>query len=283
MPVRITALYSYPIKACGRLEHQSAALEAYGLAHDRHWMFVSDSDETRGRFLTQRELPPLAVIQPSFVADDLHIEAPGHGSISVPLMIAADTPTRSVVIWRDTADAHDEGDRAAAWASAYLGTPVRLVRMAQAHYRRVDPTYSQQTAQVGFADAYPILVTNESSLDDLNDRLLERDKDALPMTRFRPNVVIADADAWAEDAWSQFEIAGIRFEGVKLCARCAVTTVDQETGTRPDVTEPTATLATFRKRERGVMFGQNVVHRGTGMLSVGDAVRVVEVFPIEAP
>lgn len=273
MTVHITALYTYPIKSCGRLQHDQIAVAERGLLHDRRWLIVGADDS---EFLTQRELPRMALIQPAFTDAALTLSAPGMTPLSLPLAIPTDAPTMPVAIWRDTAIAHDEGKDAADWLSTFLAHPVRLVRMADAHYRRVDPAYSPESAQVGFADGYPILLANESSLDELNIRLQLRSKSPVPMTRFRPNIVVTGAPAFAEDHWSSFAINGIDFEGVKLCARCVVTTVDQETGASPDVKEPTATLATFRNHERGVLFGQNVVQRGQGVIAVGDAVQISE-------
>jgi len=283
MTLHITALYTYPIKACARLEHDHIALSARGLQDDRRWMIVSDQPDEQGKFLTQRELPRLAVIQPSLDAEALHIAAPEQGAITIPLALSPDAPTRSVVVWRDTVAANDEGDAAAAWLSDFLAYRVRLVRMADAHYRRVDEKYVPETAQTSFTDGYPIMLTNEASLDDLNVRIQMRGKTPIPMNRFRPNIVIQGAPPFAEDRWAAFSINGITFEGVKLCVRCAVLTVDQVAGVVPDVQEPSATLATFRKRERGVVFGQNVVHRALGALSVGDALDVVEQYEHTAP
>jgi uncharacterized protein YcbX len=271
MTIHITALYTYPIKSCGRIQHERIAVAERGLLHDRRWMVVGADDSA---FLTQRELPRMALVQPAFTDSALTLSAPGMSALDVPLAMPADAPTMPVVVWRDTAIAHDEGSAAAEWLSAFLAHPVRLVRMADAHYRRVDPVYSPESAQVGFADGYPILLVSESSLDELNIRLQLRGKAPIPMARFRPNIVISGAPAFAEDHWSAFAINGIDFEGVKLCARCVVTTVDQETGEAPDPKEPTATLATFRNHERGVLFGQNVVHRGQGVIAVGDAVQI---------
>lgn len=283
MAITITALYTYPIKGCARLEHQTMTIAERGPRDDRRWMLVNASGDAPGRFISQREAPRLAIIQPSLSDTALTVAAPGRSPLAIPLALAEGTPTRSVSIWRDAAEAHDEGDEAAAWFSDAIGLPARLMRMADSHYREVDPRYNPLRAPVGFADGYPILLANTASLNDLNDRMVERDKDPVPMARFRPNVVISGAPAWAEDTWARFEIGGLAFDGLKLCARCAVPTVDQSTGERPDPTEPSATLALFRKRERGVMFGQNVVNRGTGVLHVGDALTVRETYATEAP
>jgi uncharacterized protein YcbX len=249
-------------------------LDARGFAHDREWMIVQDDDEERGMFLTQRELSELALIQPALSDDALTLCAPEMPPLVVPLAHDADARTLPVVVWRDTCIGVDEGDAAASWVSAHLGLAARLVRMQPGFVRPVDVTYAKTPAQTGFADGYPLLVISEASLADLNARLVKRGKAPVPMARFRPNIVVSGCDAYAEDEWTRIEIGGVPLDCVKTCARCAITTVDPATATIPDAQEPLATLATYRKISRGVIFGQNVVHRGLGRLSVGDAVTI---------
>jgi hypothetical protein len=270
MAIRVTGLYTYPIKSCGRLSHERLLLDERGPVYDRHWMVVDEA----GRFQTQRELPRLALVQPTFAGDTLVVSAPGVGELRLPLA-APQHPAREVVVWRDTVSAVDEGDDAAAWLYSFLGASVRLVRMADGFRRGVDPTYAQSPAIVSFADGYPLLLAADESVNDLNARLEKRGKAPLPMSRFRPNVVIQGAGAWAEDDWTRITVGGLPFDVVKPCARCATTTVDQATGTIPDHEEPLATLATFRKAARGVMFGQNIIHREQGALCLGDPVAII--------
>jgi uncharacterized protein YcbX len=146
-----------------------------------------------------------------------------------------------------------------------LDRPCRLVTTAAEHRR---PT-EDGCAEIAFADGYPLLLISDSSLTELNRRLPE----ALPMDRFRPNVVIEHAEPFAEDAWATVDLGDVRVDVLKPCARCAITRVDQATGIRGDG-EPLRTLGTFRKAKGGVMFGQNAAHRTTGELAVGDAVTV---------
>ncbi|MDX2141574.1 MAG: MOSC N-terminal beta barrel domain-containing protein [Chloroflexota bacterium] len=268
----ISSLHIYPIKSCGGIDVTQATLTPRGFEYDRQWMIVQDDDEERGMFLTQRELPEMALIQPIVEGDTLLVRAPGMSALRVPLAQPPDAPTMPVVVWRDTCVAVDEGTLAAQWVSDYLRAAARLVRMADAFVRPVDPTYAKTPAQTGFSDGYPLLLISEASLVDLNERLIGRGKASIPMRRFRPNIVVTGCDAYAEDNWSSFTIAGLSFEGVKLCARCPITTVDPATGSIPDVQEPLATLATYRKATRGVLFGQNVIHRESGTISIGDLV-----------
>jgi uncharacterized protein YcbX len=118
---------------------------------------------------------------------------------------------------------------------------------------------------VSFADGYPFLIANEASLADLNRRA----GTDLPMNRFRANLVVRGAEAWAEDHWQEFTVGEVRFRSAKPCGRCQVTTTDQATG-EVRGPEPLATLSTFRDSAFGVRFGMNLVAIGTGTLRIGD-------------
>jgi uncharacterized protein YcbX len=189
---------------------------------------------------------------------------------NLALPVIAEGQTREVLVWRDRCAAVDQGDEVAEWLSRFLRRPCRLVRMAEDHVRRVDPVYAVSEAdQVGFADGYPFLIISEESLADLNARLAQ----PLLMNRFRPNIVVRGGAAYAEDGWCRVRIGGIEFSLVKACARCAITTTDQATAQVGR--EPLATLATYRRVERGVLFGQNAIHAATGAIRVGDPLEVL--------
>jgi uncharacterized protein YcbX len=178
-------------------------------------------------------------------------------------------PRRSIRIWDDVVHATDLGDEAARWISSFLGADCRVVFMPDDVVRPVDPRYAQPGDRVGFADAYPFLLISQGALGELNRRL----KSPLPMNRFRPNLVVDGVPPHAEDGWARIAIGGVMFEVVKPCARCVVTTTDQETGERGH--EPLRTLATYRRTNGKVHFGQNLIHQGGGELRVGDAVEVL--------
>ncbi len=269
--MHLSGIFTYPIKSCGALAHHEIELDKRGPVWDRRWM-VTDSD---GMFLTQRELPQLAIIQPRFEDGSLYLSAPGMSEISLPLEREPGDIWR-VQVWRDTCAAWDEGDELATWLSDFLNADARLARMADDFVRPVDLTYAAPNTPVGFADAFPLLIVSEASLDDLNQRLNERGKEALPMSRFRPNLVVSGVDAFAEDRWKTVQIGDVLLDVVKPCARCATTTVDQVTGTVPDSAEPLATLNTFRKQNGKVMFAQNAIHRAPGIVRVGDVVAEIQ-------
>ncbi len=262
--VTVAALYIYPVKSCAGIRCAQATLEARGLRHDRGWMIVDGHDE----FLTQREHPRLALITPQLEADTLRLTTPEGQAVSIPTTGVVG-PTRRVRVWRDWCEAVDQGDPAAQLFSDWLGESVRLVKMADAFNRRVDPHYARTPALTGFSDGYPLLLISEASLDALNARL----DTPLPMNRFRPNLVVSGCDPHAEDGWQQVQINTLVFDVAKPCERCTVTTTDQTTGERG--VEPLRTLATYRRAGTKVYFGQNLIHRTVGILAVGEPVEVV--------
>ena len=261
---RVRGLYHYPIKSCRGTSLEVAVVGVRGIVADRQWMVV-DSDS---HFLTQRELPRLALIEPSLRNGLLEISAPDVPTLSVRVGEAGERV--EVVVWGDRCVAVDHGPEAATWFSHVLGTPCRLVRIADDEVRRADREFAAPTDQVGFADGFSFLLTSRASLDELNRRL----ESPLPMNRFRPNIVIDGIEPFEEDGWKRIRIDGITFEVAKPCARCVTTTVDQHTAERSK--EPLRTLATFRKQTGGVMFGQNLIHDRTGVLRVGADVEILE-------
>lgn len=269
-PIEITGLFTYPIKSCRGLSHASVNLDEFGPAWDRRWMLV----DSEGGFITQRTYPRLAQVSVSVCESDLVVETAGCAGLRVPLESDRGV-SRRVIVWRDGCDAWDEGNDAGAWFTNLLGVPIRLVRMVDSFVRPASPQWVSFSARVSFADAFPLLLANEASLVDLNRRLVDRGADRVAMNRFRPNIVIRGAPAWAEDGWKQIRVGSLLLDVVKPCTRCVMTTTDQQTGEIPDRAEPLATLATFRRWENSVVFAQNVAHHGAGELSIGDAVEVL--------
>ncbi len=269
--MRVAGLFHYPVKSLRGVSVETLKLGARGPLHDREWMLV----DPQGRFLSQRGTPLMATLLASLMSDTLRLSDDTGAFFDVAR--ANDGTSFDVTVWRDTVPAIDCGDAAAIWLEARLNQPCRLVRMRASTIRPLDPKFSPRPdAQTGFADGYPVLLTNSASLDALNRDLAR----ALGMERFRPNVVITGAPAWAEDEWRVVQAGAVTFDLVKPCARCAVITTDQRSGEKPDGATPLTVLAASRTLPPfGAIFGQNAVHRADGTLRLGDPLTVLEKQP----
>ncbi len=262
--MQVSALHIYPIKGCRARAVSTVEIDHLGLVGDRRLMLV-DAD---GRFLSQRADPQLATIAPELDGHALTVTTGGASPLTLDL--DAEGTARTVSIWSSIVTAIDQGDLAAAWFSEVVGRAVRLVWFTGPSHRPIDPAFTPRAdAETAFTDGYPMLVVMERSLADLNGRL----EAAVPMSRFRPNVVVNGGSPWCEDAWRGLTIGSLACDAVKPCARCVVTTTDQVTGAQHPAQEPLRTLAGFRRQQPfGAIFGQNVVPRGPGTIAVGDAV-----------
>lgn len=276
LTVRIESLACYPIKGCHRVECESAELLHTGLRHDREWMIV----EPDGRFITQRTDAVLATVTPSFDLEGqaLAVTAPGCATLRVPL--ATRGARRAVRIWNDTCAADDQGDAAAEWISALVGRPLRLVRFAPDGVRHADPRFARDDfAPVKFSDAFPVLVTQSGSLAALNEEIAASGaaptEAPLPMTRFRPNIVLAGLAPFDEDRIDRLCIGKAVLRLAKPSTRCIVTTTGQETGTRGVEPLPTLKRLRWNRELKGVTFGENATVLQPGTLRVGDAVEVI--------
>lgn len=248
--IEVTELNIYPVKSMRGTALARVSLTATGLQWDRQWMVV----DGKGTFLSQRSHPQLARIVPEVRGETLSLSAPGLAPLAVPLRLEG-TPV-PVRVWDDACVGVEQGSEAHAWVSRVLGQSVRLVRVAPDFGRRANPRFAGAVpAPVTFPDGYPVLVCNEASLADLNNRLPEH----IPMERFRPNIVLRGLPAWAEDRIESLAIGPVTLRLVKPCVRCVIPSIDQRTGERS--TDPTAALKKFRfsKELRGVMFGENAV------------------------
>lgn len=266
----LSALYRYPLKS-GQVEPLATAhLDALGLQGDRRWMVV---EAASGRFLTQRLLPQMGRIEARW--DDgygaLWLNAPGMPGLRVA-MPGADEALRGVSIWRDLLQVPDAGDAAAHWLSRFLERSCRLVAIPELRARQVDTAYAEPGEKVHFADGFPLLLIGQGSLDDLSARVGR----PLDMLRFRPNLVVQGAPAFAEDGWKRIRIGGVEFRVAKPCSRCILTTVDPHTGERDPQREPLATLMQYRQVDGEALFGQNLIAEGQGELRVGMPVEILE-------
>ncbi len=262
---RVSGLWIYPLKSAAGTPVGAIDIGAVGPEGDRRYMVVTRD----GGMVTQRQCPRLALVRPALTATGLRLEAPGLEAVELvrPERGARRRPAR---VWADTVEAATVEGPVGPWLSEALGREVGLVYLPDDVVRPVDPRYrSRDEDRVSFADGFPLLVATEASLADLNARLAT----PVGMDRFRPNLVVAGASApWAEDGWARLVIGGLAFDVAKPCARCVMTTIDQRSARGGE--EPLKTLATFRRRQGKVLFGQNLVHLGRGRIAVGDRVEV---------
>ena len=274
----------YPVKSCAGIAVTTALLTAAGLEvdgiADREWMLV----DAHGHFLTQRTHPRMAQITPRLSDGVLLLSAPGllPHAIALQRPVSADACLRSVTIWDDTLNADDCGDASAAWFAQALGTACRLVRFPANARRPCSTRWSSGVqATTRFADGYPLLVIGAASLFDLNDKLRAAGRSALPMNRFRPNLVIDGLAAFEEDYVSQFTFGAAHLKPVKPCPRCPIPSIDQATGVFN--ADPLDILQVYRRQAQlgdAVCFGMNcIVTAGAGeRLSVGQSVEAALAF-----
>ena len=290
MTARITSLHIYPIKSCAAIDLPMSLIDRAGLLGDRRWMILT----AEGQFMTQRQWPAMARIRPAMTARDLELSAPDMPTLRVPLdgsQLSASV--RDVTVWKDTVPAREESSEAAAWLSQALGVSCMLVKVDIEARRPAKTEWVDRWREAhedladgfdgdhffGFADGFPLLITNQASLDDLNARLVAKGEAAVPMDRFRPNIVIqGEWEAFEEDVTAALSIGDVQLAIVKPCTRCPMPNVDQRTGERYD--EPGVTLAGYRQLEIGVVFGQNaIVNAPPGSrLKVGDEVEIEFAF-----
>jgi uncharacterized protein len=261
----LSGIFVYPIKSCRGVARTHHEVGRTGFHLDRRWMLVDE----QGLFLSQRAHPVMATIGIAIGAEHLIVTSGTFDPLMVPFDTSGSRAAR-VRVWDDAVEALEYPNRFGRWFSDILGLPCRLVYVPDATARPVSEKYGQPGDRVGFADAYPFLLISEASLEDLNHRLAE----PVPMDRFRPNLVITGSSRFAEDHWRRIRIGKLTFRVVKPCMRCTVPGVDQLTGLEGK--EPMATLAQFRRQGNGVVFGQNVIHDGTGILETGMNVDILE-------
>jgi uncharacterized protein YcbX len=260
--VRLSEIWIYPIKSLGGINLQQAQVMEKGLQYDRRWMLIDED----GNFMTQRKLPELALFKIKLDNTNLHIQYHSD-SIRIPL-VTTDQPLRPVTIWNDHVLAYEVSPEISAWFSRCLKITCRLVFFPEQQSRPVDPRYKIADEQVSLADAYPFLIIGQETLALLNSKL----EHPVPMNRFRPNFVFSGGASHDEDSWRDFTIGTNRFVGVKPCARCVLTTVNQETAETGK--EPLRTLATYRSKDNKVLFGQNLLAVDHNSVKVGDVITI---------
>ncbi len=276
----VSKINIYPIKSLRGISLKTSIVEDRGLEHDRRFMIVDANNE----LLTQREFSKMATISVEVTEDGLNISAEGICKLAIPN--GFDGAEKAIVrVWQSYCEALVAADEINKWFCEVLNTTCRLVQMPSNSRRLINNLFNVNDDIVSFADGYPLLVIGESSLRDLNEKL----EKSIPMNRFRPNLVVSGSETFGEDTWKKIRIGKTVFRAVKPCARCVVTTIDQETGVS-NIKEPLKTLASYRKAEEvypdsfssfglnnnDVIFGRNLVAENFGeYINIGDNVDVI--------
>lgn len=269
----ISRLFVYPVKSCAGVALDHATLLDTGLEFDRAWMVV----DTQGQFVTQRELPRMALIQPELQTFDMVLRAPGMLDQRVQLD-KIEHPVQ-VTVWKDSVPAFDMGDALAQWFSDFLGQPLRLVRFHPEHRRLSSAQWTGETEGLNqFSDGFAVLVTSVASLAELNQRLAAAGEAPVTMERFRPNIVLAGIEAHDEDRLDELLITTAQGEArlrmVKPCPRCPIPNIDPATATStPTVGDMLQTYRQTAVVGGAVAFGMNAIVLGgvDSELRVGQA------------
>ncbi|MGI5245204.1 MOSC domain-containing protein [Dactylosporangium sp. CA-139066] len=264
----LSYLATYPIKSCYRTETERAEVEPWGLAGDRRWIVVDE----QSKLITQRDCPPMGRIRPRYTESGLVLEAAGMNPLDVPFPTGGLADIRHFHRWIAATFA---GDVVAQWISRVIERPARLFYLDDPTRRPVEPDFAKPDDRVSFADGFPLLLTNEGSLRAVNDWLVEDGDEPIAMTRFRPNVVVAGAPAWAEDDWigRRIAIGDVTFRAPKPCDRCVLTTIDPETGEKGR--QPLRVLGKHRRFPEGLLFGINLIPDVRGEIAIGDEITIL--------
>ncbi len=261
---KVIGLYIYPVKSCGAVELNSLKIDDYGPIWDRNWMLV----DTNGKFISQREVPQLCQVKVKALSlENGEFELSYKDKPKLKLSPSSSSESLSVSVWAWDLKAIKCNDEVNNWFSDVVGKPVFLVENSkEITQRKIKEKYGD--SHFKFADGLPLLLIGSASLDLLNDKLKEK----ISIKNFRTNIYVETAKAHIEDEWGTIKINNLSFDLVKRCARCVMININQDTGhVNP---EALRTLAKYRKGDKGIEFGQNLVHKGLGVINLGDEINV---------
>jgi uncharacterized protein YcbX len=266
--IKLSELYIYPVKSLAGIKLNTSKLTQFGLEYDRRWMVV----DKQGKFISQREVAKMATIQTAIVEGQL-ILSYEQLKIKVPA-VNSQSQQVSVSVWKDTFMASHVSKDVDDWLTGVLGQTCQLVYMQKEVKRQVDLDFAPKGQNVSFADAFPLLVISQASLDNLNSRLDE----PVNINRFRANIIVTGTKAFAEDDWINLSINTLDYKAVKLCSRCIMPSINQQTG-QQDKVKMLATLNNFRKIDGKIKFGQNLIYKNVEFInqqsiSCGDEIKL---------
>jgi len=260
--ITIQQLSIYPVKSLRGFTVDSATLTPQGLAHDRQWMVI----DSNHRFVTQRKHGQMVLIHTEISHQQLilrHSEKPNHTPLIIDINDVPKTPEFDAIIWKDTCKVIDEGDAAGEWISDAIGMPnLRLVRMADTPRPQSQPNLLGENTHTYFADAAPYLIANTASLAAVNQQLMDKGFDAVPMENFRPNIVVAGIDAFVEHSIDGLTHTDYALKHCYPCQRCVMPTVDIATGQRHPKQQPFSLISDINampSNSKAPAFGENAI------------------------
>jgi MOSC domain-containing protein len=264
----ISGIFIYPIKSLSGIALESSSVEKRGLQYDRRWVLVNDEN----LFMHQRDHNEMALFQPSISDETMIITQKNDPNVRFEFPLKAEGTIReNVTVWDDTCKAIEVSEKVSQWFTKKLNISCRLMYMPDDSIRLADQRFAiKSDDKVSFADGYPILAISEASMALLNTKTAEE----IPADRFRPNFLINGAHPHVEDELRSFSIGSTEYYGVKPCARCVVTTINQTTAERGK--EPLKSLASYRKAGNKILFGHNIIPMNIGNVKVGDTISVKE-------
>ncbi|MFC2187094.1 MOSC domain-containing protein [Peijinzhouia sedimentorum] len=265
--MRLQDITIYPIKSFAGIDLTESEVNERGLLYDRNWMLVNK----QGKFISQREFKELSLLTTEIDNDKLKITHRFQKNFHVQLGLNESMfATSKVALWDDIMFAENVSEEASQQLSEMLKQEVSLVKIGRNTSRLADSRFVDSEIQVSFADGFPFLIISQASLDDLNSRL----ESPVEMNRFRPNIVVSGSEPFEEDKWKEIQIGECIFQIVKPCARCEITTINQQTAERGK--EPLRTLSKYRRDGNKVLFGQNMVSLKKGKIRIGDEVKILK-------
>lgn len=267
--IEISEIYIYPVKSLAGIKLKTSKLTSVGLQNDRRWMVV----DSNGKFMSQRELSKMATIKTEIIDSKLILKHK-NSIIKVP-SVANETKEMLVTVWKDTFMATHVSSKVDSWLTGILGQDCKLVYMQENVQRQIDLEFAPIGQNVSFADAYPILVISQASLDDLNSKL----ETPVNINRFRANIIVLGIKAFAEDDWQNLSINNIEYKAVKKCSRCIMPSINQQTG-KQDRVKMLTVLNRYRQIDKKIKFGQNLIYKNVNIInqqpiSCGDEIKLI--------
>ncbi|MFT4871223.1 MAG: hypothetical protein ACI9F1_001995 [Colwellia sp.] len=269
--MQLSQISVYPLKSSAGIQLSNSWIDELGLSFDRRFVLTDD----KCQFITARTEPKICLIQASITATGLVLTAPDMPKLVINYLQLSEL-YQTVFVWNDSINAQQGNSEHHQWFSRYLNRPCQLLHFGELSKRNV-PSTSNRTNQLAFTDGYPLLLISQASLDDLNKRCPA----IITMNQFRPNLVIDNCDAFAEDTWQHIRIGEVEFELRKPCTRCIFTTINPETALKDIHQEPITSLKTYRQAAEGelkgeVLFGQNLVPLNQGQIKLTDTITIIK-------